>query len=100
MILVRLPLLWRTTPGITLVVTLCALAVVTLRQASRESFTDLARLVHERDDLVADHGRLLLEESAYAGHRRLEDQGQGRLGLAPPADVRLVMYEGPMGLLP
>jgi cell division protein FtsL len=46
--------------------------VVYAKYASRKAFVELERLSRERDAMDVEWGRLLLEQSAWATHSRVE----------------------------
>lgn len=75
--------------GLTLV---SALAVVQASHACRELHTELQRLEVEQWTLQEDHGRLLLEQSTWASHYRVERTATGELEMqAPlPSAIRVV----------
>lgn len=69
-----------------------ALGVVQASHACRELHTVLQRLEVEQWELQEDYGRLLLEQSTWASHYRVERTATRELNMqAPiPAEVRVV----------
>lgn len=70
---------------------LSAAAVVELRHRNRLYFTQLQGLQAERDALNTEWGQLLLEQGAWAQHRRVEAIARGQLDMTLPADSRIVL---------
>ena len=69
-----------------------AFAVVASTHHCREHYALLQDLEAERWYLEEEHSRLLLEQSTWASHHRIESEASARLGLHPPAleQTRLV----------
>jgi cell division protein FtsL len=61
-----------------------AMAVVELRHESRVLYAQLQKLQQERDALNVEWGQLLLEEGAWAQHRRIESVARAQLGMELP----------------
>jgi len=72
-------------------VVVCAVAVVELRHRNRQLFAELQSLQIERDAQVTEWGRLLLEEGAWAQHRRIEATARTRLGMDLPDPRHIVV---------
>lgn len=69
-----------------------AIAVIYTKHISRDEFIALQRLENKRDQLNEEWGRLLLEESTWAGPGRVEQQARQRLGMiVPTADMTVVV---------
>jgi cell division protein FtsL len=70
-----------------------AVAVVELRHESRVLYAQLQKLQQERDALSVEWGQLLLEEGAWAQHRRIESVARSQLGMELPgaAQVRVIV---------
>lgn len=86
----RLALSWLSLlAGLSLV---SALAVVQTSHACRELHTELQRLEVEQWALQEDYGRLLLEQSTWASHYRVQRMASSELGMqAPePSHIRVV----------
>ena len=67
-------------------------AVIHSTHACRELYAQLQVLESSRWYLQEDYGRLLLEQSTFASHRRVEEAAQGVLNMATPdlARIRVV----------
>lgn len=77
-----------------------SLAVVKTRHESRQLFMELQTFQAERDALVIEWGKLLLEEGTWSQHRRVEEMARNRLGMRTPDSehvrvVRLVRGTAP-----
>jgi cell division protein FtsL len=62
----------------------CAFAVIHSTHACRDLYTSLQELEAQQWHLQEDYGRLLLEESTWASHYRVERVARGELGMAEP----------------
>lgn len=67
-----------------------ALAVIHSTHACRGMYTRLQALEARQWHLQEDYGRLLLEESTWASHYRVEKVARGELGMAEP---ELALYK-------
>ena len=67
-----------------LLVLLSAFAVIHSTHACRDLYTQLQVLESRQWHLQEDYGRLVLEESAWASHYRVEKVARGELGMAEP----------------
>ena len=69
-----------------------ALAVTYCAHLSRQLINELYSELHERDKTQAEWGRLVLEQSTWTAHSRIEALANGQLKMRIPeaADVRLV----------
>lgn len=77
------PLLWgNVCAGLLLLAS--AFAVIHSTHACRELYTQLQTLEARQWHLQEDYGRLLLEESTWASHYRVEKVARGELGMAEP----------------
>lgn len=74
---------------LTLSVLASALAVVHASHDCRELHTELQRLEIEQWALQEDYGRLLLEQSTWASHYRVERTATGELDMQAPAPGRV-----------
>ena len=85
------PLLWLNVGVLALVLT-SAFAVIHSTHSCRELYTRLQILESRQWHLQEDYGRLLLEESTWASHRRVEKVAREELGMAEPdlASYRVV----------
>ena len=69
-----------------------AIGVVHARHQHRQLFVELTRLVHERDELNIDFGRLQLEQATWAEANRIDQVARTRLGMKfPEADDIVVV---------
>jgi cell division protein FtsL len=71
------------------VVMVISLAVVKTRHESRQLFVELQSYQAERDALVIEWGKLLLEEGAWSQHRRIEAMARNRLDMSTPDSTRV-----------
>ncbi|TDG15085.1 cell division protein FtsL [Seongchinamella unica] len=76
-------LLWLNVAVLTLVLA-SAFAVIHSTHSCRELYTRLQILESRQWHLQEDYGRLLLEESTWASHHRVEKVARGELGMAEP----------------
>jgi cell division protein FtsL len=74
-----------------LAVVVSATLVVELRHRNRQLYAELQALNAERDALVTEWGRLLLEEGAWSQHRRIEATARARLGMDLPDAQAIVV---------
>ena len=72
-----------------------ALAVVYVRQLSREAFVELQVLQAERDALNIEWGKLLLEQGAYSTHPRIEKDAREKLEMNMPTAEQIVIVRVP-----
>jgi cell division protein FtsL len=61
-----------------------AIGVVYARHEHRQLFVALDGLVHERDELNIDFGRLQLEQATWAESNRVDQIARTRLGMKFP----------------
>lgn len=76
-----------------LAVVASALGVIYSKHLSRNLFSELRRAEAVRDDLNVEWGRLLLEQSTYATHVRVDRIARGRLHMFPPAPEDVVVLQ-------
>ncbi len=76
-------LLWLNVAALLLVLLSC-FAVIHSTHATRELYTQLQVLESRQWHLQEDYGRLLLEESTWASHYRVEKVARTELGMAEP----------------
>jgi len=75
-----------------LAILISAIAVIYIKHISRNEFISLQKLENTRDKLNEEWGRLLLEESTWAGPGRVEQQSRVRLKMiVPTADMTVVV---------
>jgi len=65
-------------------VLLCAFAVIHSTHACRELYATLQVLESSQWSLQEDYGRLLLEQSTWASHYRVERVARSELGMREP----------------
>ena len=70
--------------GALLLVLVSAFAVIHSTHACRDLYTQLQVLESRQWHLQEDYGRLVLEESAWASHYRVEKVARGELGMVEP----------------
>ncbi len=68
-----------------------AIAVIYVSHQNRQVFAAYQALLGQRDELKADWGRLLLEESALAAHSRVEKIATDALGMQVPEIKQVVL---------
>jgi cell division protein FtsL len=69
-----------------------AIAVIYTKHSGRSEFVELQKLEQTRDQLNEEWGRLLLEESTWAGPGRVEHQARLRLKMiVPTAEMTVVI---------
>ncbi len=85
-------MLWLNLAALALVL-ISAFAVIHSTHACRELYARLQTLESTQWSLQEDYGRLLLEESAWASHYRVEKVARGELNMAAPdlARYKVVM---------
>lgn len=76
-------LVWMNVTVLALVV-LSAFAVIQSTHACRELYASLQELESTQWYLQEDYGRLLLEQSTWASHYRVEKVARGELGMRAP----------------
>ncbi len=67
-----------------------AVALVQVRQSARAWFIEHQQLQAERDALNTEWGRLLLEQSTWSVHGRVERVARGRLDMVMPDPDQVV----------
>lgn len=70
-------------------VMITSIAVVQTRHESRKLFSELQTHQAERDALIVEWGKLLLEEGAWSQHRRVEAMARTRLDMSTPGTTRI-----------
>lgn len=74
-----------------LLVTASAIAVVYMRHQHRLSYVALQGAQQTRDDLNIEWGQLLLEQSTWAMHHRVEAEANRKLGMLTPDPDHIVV---------
>ncbi|WP_235263645.1 cell division protein FtsL [Nitrincola sp. A-D6] len=67
-----------------LAVLVSALTVIKAAYDYRRLFNDHQVLVHQWDELQVEWGQLLLEQSTWGGHGRIESEAEARLQMRVP----------------
>lgn len=68
-----------------------AIAVVYMRHQHRLSYVALQRAQQVRDELNIEWGQLLLEQSTWAMHHRVEAEAIRKLGMVTPNPDQIVV---------
>ena len=71
-----------------------ALSVVWLRHEHRLNYVALQQAQEQRDLLNIEWGQLLLEQSTWAIHHRVEIEASKRLGMVLPVPDEIVVLRG------
>ncbi len=79
---------------LTLVLLVCALAVVSARHQARKLFVELQAEQARARDLDIEWGRLQLEISTWLMHNRVEEVARTRLRMAVPDPRRVYVLRG------
>lgn len=72
-------------------VLLSALGVIDARHENRMLFAQMQQLRQQRDQLNVEWGQLLLEQSTWSTHARVEQMATQELGMQLPAHPRIVV---------
>lgn len=72
-------------------VLLSALGVIDARHENRRLFTQLQQLRQQRDQLNIEWGQLLLEQSTWSTHARIEQMATQQLDMQLPAHPKIVV---------
>lgn len=75
--------------GLTLVLIVCALGVVTSQYKARKLFVELEKEQELAKQLDVEWGQLQLEQSTWAMHGRIEQIASGRLHMRVPSASRI-----------
>ena len=78
----------------TVLVAISALGVVWLRHAHRLTYVALQQAQEQRDQLNIEWGQLLLEQSTWAMHHRVEVEESKRLGMVFPQPDQITVLRG------
>lgn len=83
-------LLWLNAGTLVLIV-ICAFGVIQTSHACRQLYAELQILEASRWYMQEDYGRLLLEQSTWASHHRVEQVARRELAMQPPTidDVKV-----------
>ncbi|MDE2234016.1 MAG: cell division protein FtsL [Gammaproteobacteria bacterium] len=72
---------------------LSALAVIDARHENRVLFAQLQQLRQQRDHINVVWGQLLLEQSTWSTHARVEQIATQKLGMEMPAHPEIVVLQ-------
>lgn len=86
--------------ALALVLLACALAVVTARHEARTRFIELQAAQREARELDIEWGRLLLEQSTWAMHSRIEVVARHQLHMGTPDAARIHLIAPAQGYKP
>jgi len=84
-------LLWLNAGTLALVV-ICAFGVIKASHACRQLYAQLQVLEASRWYMQEDLGRLLLEQSTWASHHRVEQVARRELGMQPPTIAEVKVF--------
>lgn len=79
---------------------ICAIAVVSARHQARKLFIELQQARAQARELDIEWGRLLLEQSTWAMHSRVEVVAQHQLHMAVPDAARIHLLLPPEAVKP
>ncbi|MCL2589678.1 MAG: cell division protein FtsL [Betaproteobacteria bacterium] len=74
--------------------TASALGVISSRHEARKLRSAIEHEQTRMQNLEVEWGRLQIEQSTLAAHRRVEDIARGRLGMMPPDAGQIIVLEG------
>ena len=74
-----------------ILVTGSAAAVVFMRHQHRLAYVALQEAQEQRDELNIEWGQLLLEQSTWSMHHRVEIEANKRLGMRVPAPDQIIV---------
>jgi cell division protein FtsL len=71
----------------------CALSVITSQHKARKLYGELQKQDQEAKQLEVEWGRLLLEQSTWAMHSRVEQEATRRIGMQvlPPNRTKVIL---------
>lgn len=84
---------WLLLTGLVLLVVGSGVAAVYVKHENRKLFMELQALYDVRDELEAQWGRLLLEQSTLVGQKRVERLARERLGMVIPSPAEVVIIK-------
>ena len=79
---------------ISIAILITSVLLIEVRHRSRMMFAELQSLRAQRDELITEWGKLLLEEGTWSQHRRVEEIARTRLSMDMPAPNRIVVVQG------
>lgn len=86
--------------ALALLLIICAIAVVSARHQARKLFVELQQAQAQARELDIEWGRLLLEQSTWAMHSRVEVVAQHQLHMAVPDAARIHLLLPPEAVAP
>ncbi|MDJ0928654.1 MAG: cell division protein FtsL [Gammaproteobacteria bacterium] len=78
--------------ALALIVVMSAIAAVYAKHETRKLFIELQTLTADRDRLEVDWGRLLIEQSTWSNHARVERLAREEMGMIEPAAGRTRVF--------
>lgn len=90
----------RLNAALALLLLICAIAVVSARHQARKLFVELQQAQAQARTLDIEWGRLLLEQSTWAMHSRVEVVAQYQLHMAVPDAARIHLLLPPETVKP
>ena len=82
-------MLLRINVALSVVLLICALALVTSQHRARRLFTQLTKEQETTKQIDVEWGQLQLEQSTWAMHARIEKIAAGKLGMRVPTASRI-----------
>lgn len=79
---------------ILIAILITSVLLIEVRHRSRMMFAELQSLRAQRDELITEWGKLLLEEGTWSQHRRVEKIARTQLSMDLPAPDRIVVVQG------
>jgi len=79
---------------LTMILVVCALAVVSARHQARKLFVELQAEQEQARNMDIEWGRLQLEISTWLMHNRVEEVARTRLMMAVPAPGQIYVLSG------
>ncbi|HKY02153.1 MAG TPA: cell division protein FtsL [Burkholderiales bacterium] len=76
------------------VLTLCALALITSQHQARKSFSELEREQARAQQIDIEWGQLQLEQSTWAMHTRIEKLAREKLRMRQPEQNHVYVLQG------
>lgn len=86
-------MMWRINGLLLVVLVVCALGVVSAQQQSRKLFVALEAEQSHESALNTEWNQLLLEQSTWSNHGRIEQIARARLGLENPVAGQVMVLE-------
>lgn len=70
-----------------------AIAVIYVSHLNRRLFNEYQMMLQVRDRMDVEWGQLLLEQSAFAAHARIEKIALNRIGMRAPSAQEIIMVQ-------